>query len=167
MLKRNNSELLTPDSFEKVISWTPLISIDLLLVNQANQVLLGKRINEPAKGYWFVPGGRILKDESIENAFLRISMNELGKEVDIKKAKFKGVYQHFYNNSFFSCDSNPVSTHYVTIAMSLEFNWNIEQLPITQHAKYKWISIPRLLEDDEVHKHTKWYFSEEFGLRHS
>jgi hypothetical protein len=40
----------------------PLVSIDLIIRDNADRVLLGLRNNEPAKGYFFVPGGIILKD---------------------------------------------------------------------------------------------------------
>ena len=55
--------LLDKDTFSTVIQNTPLISIDLIVENKKGQILLGKRVNEPALGYWFVPGGRIFKDE--------------------------------------------------------------------------------------------------------
>ncbi len=56
---------LEKDTFTKVIDCTPLISIDLVIENSSSEILLGYRNNRPAKGYWFVPGGRILKDESM------------------------------------------------------------------------------------------------------
>jgi colanic acid biosynthesis protein WcaH len=64
--------------FTTVIDSTPLVSIDLLVENTDGKVLLGYRNNRPAKGYWFVPGGRILKDESMDDAFKRLTLAELG-----------------------------------------------------------------------------------------
>ena len=43
---------------------------------------------------WFVPGGRIMKNETLENAFERITLAETGKAVPITEAGFLGVYQH-------------------------------------------------------------------------
>jgi len=40
----------------EIIEATPLVSIDLVIRNPSNKVLLGKRNNRPAMGYWFVPG---------------------------------------------------------------------------------------------------------------
>jgi colanic acid biosynthesis protein WcaH len=39
---------------------------------------MGWRENEPAKRTWFVPGGRIRKDEKIADAFERIIRTETG-----------------------------------------------------------------------------------------
>ncbi len=49
-------------TFKTVINSTPLISVDLVIKNNEGQILLGKRTNRPAKGFWFVPGGWVLKD---------------------------------------------------------------------------------------------------------
>ncbi|MEG1251614.1 MAG: NUDIX domain-containing protein, partial [Citrobacter sp.] len=59
------------DIFQTIVQNTPLISIDFIVKNERDEVLLGKRVNKPAKGYWFVPGGRIFKNETIFQAFKR------------------------------------------------------------------------------------------------
>ena len=52
---------LEKELFSSIIENTPLISIDLVVKNHENKILLGKRINKPAYNSWFVPGGRIYK----------------------------------------------------------------------------------------------------------
>ena len=59
----------------------PLISIDLLVQNEHGEYLLGLRNNRPAQGYWFVPGGRVLKNETLDGAFKRLTFEELGIEL--------------------------------------------------------------------------------------
>src|SRR5687767_7562775 len=43
---------LDDDKFLKIIEATPLVSIDLIIRNAQGQVLLGKRLNRPAQGFW-------------------------------------------------------------------------------------------------------------------
>lgn len=43
----------------------PLVSIDLMIKNAQDQMLWGRRNNRPAQGYWFVPSGRICKNEGL------------------------------------------------------------------------------------------------------
>jgi colanic acid biosynthesis protein WcaH len=62
--------LINKQQFLEVISRTPLVSIDLVIRDSKNRILLGRRVNEPARGKWFVPGSRILKDESLDDAGL-------------------------------------------------------------------------------------------------
>jgi len=56
---------LDDKKFLEIADLSPLVSIDLIVYNDKNKVLLGKRANRPAKDYWFVPGGRIRKNEKI------------------------------------------------------------------------------------------------------
>ena len=80
--------------FKTIVDSTPLISIDLLIANN-NKILLGKRKNNPARGYYFSIGGRIYKNETIEQAIERISMEELRIKMN-GKSEFIGVFEHFY-----------------------------------------------------------------------
>lgn len=49
--------MISDEHFLSVVSRTPLISVDLILRSRANKILLGRRNNRPAQGFWFVPGG--------------------------------------------------------------------------------------------------------------
>ena len=71
--------MLSNKDFQNIINMTPLVALDII-IRFNNKILLGKRINEPAKGYYFIPGGRILKNESLEKACLRLTKKELGFE---------------------------------------------------------------------------------------
>jgi colanic acid biosynthesis protein WcaH len=152
---------LEKELFSSIIENTPLISIDLIIKNSEGKVLLGKRINKPAKNSWFVPGGRIFKDEKIEDAFERITNDEIGKKYTIEKAKFKGVYQHFYNDNVFS---DNFSTHYIVLGFELVIN-EILSLGTIQHEKYKWFDIEDLITHDEVYSYVKDYFIKEKGIK--
>jgi colanic acid biosynthesis protein WcaH len=147
--------LLNETDFKKIIYLTPLISIDLVVINALKQVLLGYRSNRPALGYWFVPGGRIRKDESIQDAFFRLTLEEIGKAYDINDAKFLGVFEHFYKDNYF--DGNN-TTHYVVLGYELHPLENVFSLPAQQHSAYKWLGENEILTDMTVHSNTKAYF---------
>ena len=72
------SDVLSEEEFGKIVRCVPLISSDLIIRDPERKVLLGLRNHEPAKGYYFVPGGRIRKGELLEEAFLRILAAENG-----------------------------------------------------------------------------------------
>jgi colanic acid biosynthesis protein WcaH len=148
-------------TFKTVIDSSPLVSIDLLIENSQGQFLLGQRTNRPAQGFWFVPGGRIRKDETLAAAFARITLEELGIELAITDAELQGPYDHFYTDSIFG---ESVSTHYVAIAYHMkltaatEEQIELQQLPVAQHHLYQWLSPEALLGLPSAHKHTKAYF---------
>jgi len=122
---------------------------------------LGKRLNRPAQGFWFVPGGRIGKGESIDKAFLRLTQEELGMGVAKDSASLLGVYEHFYPDNFSGDD---FSTHYVVLGFELELDLELEQLPADQHDNYRGWTVSEMLKSDEVHLHTKSYFSLKSGV---
>ena len=52
------------------------------------------RNNEPGKGVWFTPGGRILKGESLEEAVTRVLRKETGLEAT--RVEQKGTMAHIW-----------------------------------------------------------------------
>ncbi|MCH5770603.1 GDP-mannose mannosyl hydrolase, partial [Salmonella enterica] len=56
--------MLAEDDFRRAVEMLPLVSIDLLLRDAEGRYLTGLRSNPPAQGAWFVPGGRIRKNET-------------------------------------------------------------------------------------------------------
>jgi len=147
---------LPDETFKSIIQHTPLISIDLIVRNEEGEVLLGKRINAPAKGYWFVPGGRVRKNETLDDAFVRLVKEELGIESGITRAdaKFLGVFEHFYDNCVFG---NYISTHYIVLGYQILLR-NIEDLISDQHDEFKFFKIKEILKSDYVNIYTKEYF---------
>lgn len=68
---------LDADTLEMVVATTPLTSIGLLVENEKGEYLLGLRTNHPAQGYWFVPGGRVQKNETLDDALRRLTRSGL------------------------------------------------------------------------------------------
>lgn len=147
---------LDDKTFSTIVESTPLVAIDLVVLNEFNELLLGKRLNRPAKNFWFVPGGRILKNESLNMAFKRLTKIELGSEIEITQAYLLGVYDHFYQDSMLS---ENISTHYVNAAHFLTINSNqLRSLPYgLQHEQYQWHDIDGIEDNPEVHSFTKAY----------
>ena len=145
--------MLDDQTFETVISSTPLISIDLL-VKKDNKILLGQRINKPAQGYLFSIGGRVYKNETIDSAMMRIAKDELNFSLKLTP-RFIGVFEHFYDDSIYQ----DVSTHYINLAYEIEIEETLN-LPNEQHNEYQWLTIDELLESKQVHKYVKDYFKD-------
>lgn len=151
---------LPDEIFKSVIQHTPLISIDLIIRNEQSEVLLGKRVNAPAKGYWFVPGGRVRKNETLDDAFVRLVKEELGIESGITRAdaKFLGVFEHFYDDCVFGDD---VSTHYIVLGynITIEDKKNDNFLNLDkQHTSFIWVNDKRVFLKKNIHKNILYYF---------
>ncbi len=154
-------------TFASVIENTPLISIDLVVRNNEGKILLGLRTNKPAQGFWFVPGGRIAKNESLADAFKRLTKAELGIELSITDATYLGLYEHFYQDSVFDRgdEAKGISTHYVVNGFEIVLPLsNNDSLPKDQHESYCWLTQTELLAAENVHVHSKWYFEKDKGF---
>ncbi|WP_339023324.1 GDP-mannose mannosyl hydrolase [Aeromonas salmonicida] len=155
MSQRQPSPWLDKAQFQQIVAATPLISLDLIVRNGQGQVLLGRRLNRPAQGYWFVPGGRVRKDERLDAAFLRLTQEELGLAASRDSARLLGPYEHFYADNF---SGTEFTTHYVVLGYELAWQGQQDVLPISQHDQYRWFEVADLLQDPSVHQHTKDYF---------
>lgn len=147
--------LLDKKTFRTIVRYAPLASLDLIIESSESKILLGKRVNRPAQGFWFVPGGRILKNELISDAFRRISDAEIGKRCEIYDTEFLGVYEHHYIDNFYDAE---FSTHYIALGYRFSCDINIKKLPNNQHQQYRWFDVDEILTSDDVHDNTKAYF---------
>ena len=148
--------MLALETFKTVVQNTPLVSIDFIIQNKNDEYLLGKRVNAPACGQWFTLGGRILKDEKIENAIKRLSRKEFNLEVTQEMLKFHGIFEHFYDDSFVD---EKISTHYVVLAYRLKLTQELD-LPTNEHNEYNYFSKEELMENSYIHTYVKDYFKQ-------
>ena len=146
--------MLSKTAFTQIIENTPLISIDLIIENSEGKILLGKRLNKPAKNDWFVPGGRIFKDEKLDEAFSRTTTSEIGIALKRGEVEFLGLYEHFYADNAFN---DEFSTHYIVLVHKFQVN-EAEIKLNNQHEAYQWFDVQELLSRDDVNQYTKNYF---------
>lgn len=148
------SKKLDIKTFKTIINNAPLISVDLV-IKFKNRYLCGLRKNNPAKNYYFVPGGRIYKNETFLTALKRISKTEIGIDLTKRSFKFLGLYEHRYKTNTFEDQS--FGTQYFVIAA--KFNIENTMLALdTQHEKFCWLTKDEILSSKKVHQYTKNYF---------
>jgi colanic acid biosynthesis protein WcaH len=70
--------------YDQIIKCMPIVSVEALIVMDGALLFL-RRNNQPAKGEWWFPGGRIRKGESLEEALRREVKEETGLEVSSYK----------------------------------------------------------------------------------
>jgi colanic acid biosynthesis protein WcaH len=148
---------LDAHTFAEVVANAPLVAIDLIIESQEGEVLLGLRRNPPAQGCWFVPGGRIRKGETLDGAFARITLEELGQAYGRSQARFIDVFEHFYDTNFRGTAGE--TTHYVVHAYRLRVDREALRLPAQQHSQYAWMTPQGALTRADVHPYTQAYFN--------
>jgi len=122
--------------YTKIKALTPIPTVDLLVTHQGRLLLL-KRNNPPAKDLWFTPGGRIFKDEKLEDTVKRVLSMETGLQpINITQIS---TMSHIWPE-----------VHTVTNYYKVEVNSDEVKLD-EQHREYRWIN---KMEDD-LHPYIK------------
>lgn len=67
----------------------PALTVDTIIIED-NKVILIKRLNNPFKDHWAIPGGFVEYGEKVEDAAVREAKEETG--LDIELTKLVGVY---------------------------------------------------------------------------
>ncbi len=130
-----NKSKISRDLYKKILENAPMCAVDFVLVYN-NKVLLAYRTNEPAKDQWWLPGGRLYKNERLEDAIRRKAYEEVGIKVDIEKKI--GCYEVMFKESPFKNIKSGL--HYIAICYLVKpLNDNVEIKLDSQHLKHKWI----------------------------
>lgn len=77
-------EYIPDELYKEILNAIPFACVDMV-IKDGNSFLLAKRKNKPAQGQWFLPGGRVLKNERLEDAVLRKMYQETGMRGVIEK----------------------------------------------------------------------------------
>ncbi len=148
---------LPRELFGQVVRLAPLVSLDLVLWDARGRVLLGRRLNAPARGTWFVPGGCVRKGEPLADALARVSQAELGRALRPQDVTLLGVYEHLYEDNALGLPG--CGTHYVVLACEAHLGDGEVRVDATQHGAHRFLSPAELLADPQVHPNTKAYFA--------
>lgn len=136
-----------------------LIGVDFIVSNEKDEILIGKRNNAPAKGFYFIPGGRIFKDETLKKAVERISEKELGVTLTEADIKLHGIYEHLYpvENVY---EELGYGTHYVILAVKVNKPVALSFEVNDQHHHFQFLAVDKILKNERVHHYTKCYFQD-------
>lgn len=125
---------ITPEMFQKFLAVLPIATVNVAIIKD-DKVLLVKRLNEPAKGYWYTPGGIILKGESLEDSVLRVCKEETG--LNVESIKLIGVYTEHWREGYFTKNIQTVTACYLAQPLSgnIKRDWqssDIQWFPIDE-----------------------------------
>jgi colanic acid biosynthesis protein WcaH len=150
--------MLSAEAFLSVVNAAPLVAMDLVIVRGGTEVLLGLRNNRPAQGFWFMPGGRIQKNEPMQAALARVAQAELGLQLATlpQAPSHLGAFEHFYDDCF--AGDVGVSTHYVVMGNLVNLPSNTELAAAdNQHSDLRWWPMLEAFASESVHRFTKDY----------
>jgi colanic acid biosynthesis protein WcaH len=85
--------MISSPLYKQIRVLMPIPSVEALIMKDSSLLLL-KRTNSPAKGEWWLPGGRIWRGETFEKTLYREVKEETALPVEV--VKFVGVYNRIF-----------------------------------------------------------------------
>ena len=79
-LNKDESDFIPDALYAEIMKRLPIVSVEAVIVVDGALLFL-KRNNEPVKGEWWFPGGRIRKGECLGDALRREIIEETGMEI--------------------------------------------------------------------------------------
>ncbi len=79
--------------YKKIYAAVPIFCVDVVAEDPKGNFLIVRRRNEPARGKWWVPGGRVLKNEPLRRAAVRKLKEETG--IAGRFERTIGLYEFF------------------------------------------------------------------------
>ena len=120
------------DSIEyaRIRRLVPRLCVDVVVLDSRGRVLLGRRVNEPMKGQWWIPGGAVILGESLESALYRKLLDETGITMSLVwDAHQAGVWEWIYGDG----------THDVNVAFVLRLtSSDVRTLGNGEHSLMSW-----------------------------
>ena len=142
------ANLIPDDDYKRCVRDLPIATVDLVIFNkEKTKVLLFKRENEPLKGIFYFPGGRIHKNETVEKTIVRMTKEELSIDIDIRDLIFGGYQEEIFDKSIYK----NIGAHFINLFFGMVA---AEKLPIrlnTQHNDFQWFPI----NDKDLHPYAK------------
>lgn len=115
-----------------------------LVIEKDGRFLLIKRLKEPRKGYWGVPGGHVEKNETIKECAIREAEEEVGSaEVDDKPFF---IFTHYKDQGH----GHKCHTFKARIRGNVKLNW--------ESSDFEWFS-PEEIKKKKITNYTRIIFN--------
>jgi len=130
------------DLYREILATMPVVCVDLL-IHHRGEVLLVQRRNEPARGQWWFPGGRVHKGESLLQTAHRQAYEEVGLR------GLRGSLLHVEETRF---ETGPFGDPVHTVNLCYAFDAYSSRVTLDDdHAEFMWCSPAQLRADLSLH----------------
>lgn len=141
--------ILSHEDYRKFLTTMPIVCVDCLVVNKKGEYLLVRRRHEPLKGEYWVPGGRLYKNERLVDAVHRKMREEIG--VDVEIIENLGFLEEFFEKSEQDAAGGVHSISILYLVRPLSFDIKLDD----QSTEWIWRKDlpPKLREYSYISKH--------------
>jgi colanic acid biosynthesis protein WcaH len=144
----DSRKFLPKDVYRVMVQDAVICCVDVLIVRRrrmsggttTKECLLVERSSEPAKGLWWLPGGRLLKGETFFAAAARKARDETGLS-NVRPVQVLGVWNTFFPTSHWD-DAVAQGTQTVNPIVLVEVDDVDAQVKLDATSEnYRWISL--------------------------
>jgi len=139
--------MIPAKQYKRILEVMPILCVDVVMRNARGEYLLVKRANEPLKGRWWVIGGRVHKNETLEQTVIRKVKQETG--LAISKMQPIGYYEDKFKNNSIKL-STPL--HAVSVVFAVAVGNDVKVRLDAQSAEWKFAK--KLPADFRIRKFT-------------
>ena len=123
---------ITADLYRQILAHMPIACVDVVIPSSRG-VLLVWRDNEPAKNQWWLPGGRVLKGETLADCAVRKAREEVGLE-----ATFERIV--YVDETIFDTGPWGIPVHSVNVCVLLSVAEGQVPMLDGDHSGARWVS---------------------------
>lgn len=91
--------MLDKELYTKILASVPVLTVDLIVERDEGEYLLVNRKNQPLKGEYYVPGGRVMLMEKVTDAVKRKLKEETG--LGAEEIHFEGYSDDMFEDNEF------------------------------------------------------------------
>lgn len=119
--------------YNQILKTMPISCVDVCIVHNGC-ILLVKRKDAPAKGEFWLPGGRVIKGEKLKDCAYRKAIEETGLDCYI------GPIIHT-DETVFEDGPNNIPIHSINVVFLLHIKTDIVDLKLDKHSTdYLWVN---------------------------
>lgn len=148
MISKTAGQDLSPTTYQILMDVSPICVVDILFFNpEKTHILLGRRIDNPYKGVFYAFGGRLRKNERLEDAAIRIVKQETAINLDHSDIVLAGTINEISSDSKFEGVNYHAVVLYFYSMIPVDTVVTLDE----QHAECKWFSV----DDPSLHPNIK------------
>ena len=117
--------------YNEILKLMPIVCVDLGIMKD-NKIFLAKRNNEPCKGQWYIPGGRVIKNEELKDTAHRKALEETGLDCTIHN--LLNIETAIYTTGI-----NNIPTHNVNICFKATIKTG-DVILNSENSEYMWVT---------------------------
>jgi colanic acid biosynthesis protein WcaH len=128
---------VSDELYSQFVKCLPIVCVDII-IEYKNKFCLVKRKDDPLKGMYWVPGGRVMQGETLKAAACRKLKSECGISALEKDLFLEGLYQDFFDQSAFG--KHPY--HTISIVFKIKLDEMVEV--ILDETSSEWTLVQKL-----------------------